>query len=351
MAGCAAIGSEMVLKPIQVSNEGLFVCFKEATILAKGIFDCFTFFEKLDILEMRMVEHYDHVDKFVIVEAPVTFQGNPKGLHFAENRSRFQRFMDKVIVTVTDMPVTHNPWDREHHQRNAIRRILDHAEADDIIIVTDADELIRRETLDFLRENDGYFMLEMTMYQYFMNLCATTERWTKPFAFTRSLADQVPDFNQVRTNQDEVLRRFGEIGRPIKNAGWHFTYLGGPERVRNKLRAFSHSDGWHAAMLEEGRLEAHVTAGYNVGNRDLCVYQPLDDSFPRVVIANEAKLIKAGYIREPYEALRALQLHSRDLHSRTGDLQRRLDDLRARHDALLQTSGILTACLAEVPHE
>jgi beta-1,4-mannosyl-glycoprotein beta-1,4-N-acetylglucosaminyltransferase len=85
------------------------------------IYDSFTFFNELDLLELRLEELYDHVDHFVLVEANRTFQNNPKPFYFGENQYRFAKYMDKVIhIQVNDMPEHTDPWGRERYQRDGI---------------------------------------------------------------------------------------------------------------------------------------------------------------------------------------------------------------------------------------
>ena len=57
------------------------------------LFDCFTFFNELDPLELRLRELDALVHRFVLVEAPQTFTGRPKPLHFKLNRDRFEPFL------------------------------------------------------------------------------------------------------------------------------------------------------------------------------------------------------------------------------------------------------------------
>ena len=45
-------------------------------------FDCFLFFNELDLLEIRLNLLYSYVDYFVIVESEITFQGNLKEFIF-----------------------------------------------------------------------------------------------------------------------------------------------------------------------------------------------------------------------------------------------------------------------------
>ena len=49
------------------------------------IYDCFLFFNELEILDIRLHEMYEHVDKFVLVESVETFRGNLKPLYTASS--------------------------------------------------------------------------------------------------------------------------------------------------------------------------------------------------------------------------------------------------------------------------
>ena len=85
------------------------------------VYDCFPFFNELELLELRFVELNDVVDRFVIAEAPVTHAGKPKPMSFLEKRDRFKPWLDKIIhVVVDDMPTGTNDWARENHQRNSL---------------------------------------------------------------------------------------------------------------------------------------------------------------------------------------------------------------------------------------
>jgi beta-1,4-mannosyl-glycoprotein beta-1,4-N-acetylglucosaminyltransferase len=87
------------------------------------IYDCFTFFNEFELLELRLRELYDHVDCFVLVEADRTFQNKEKPFYFTEqmNAPRWQQYRDKIkVVRVADMPIDTDTWGRERHQRDAI---------------------------------------------------------------------------------------------------------------------------------------------------------------------------------------------------------------------------------------
>src|SRR3954451_4428807 len=87
------------------------------------IYDCFTFFNELDVLEIRLHVLEEVVDRFVLVEARQTFQRDAKPLYYAENRDRFASFADRIEhVVVEEFPEeATGTWGCEAWQRNAIR--------------------------------------------------------------------------------------------------------------------------------------------------------------------------------------------------------------------------------------
>jgi len=305
--------------------------------MTKRVFDCFTFFNELELLELRLNELYGAVDFFVIAEAPVTFKGQPKELVFQNNQARFAQFRDKIIhVVVDDLPQeVERAWDRENFQRNALRRGFAGAAAEDIIIISDADEILRAATVDTLRRGEGFFQLGMPMYQYYMNL-RESQTWTKVFAFSHKLLDEVGDFNWVRVMQDEVFEKFAGRNTKLTNAGWHFTYLGGAAKIREKLQSFSHDEAWYQRMLTPGGIEAQVAAGFSVGNTwYFNTYCPVDESYPRYVIANQKRYQEMGYIKDPYDALAEMQLLIRNGSLTIMQERDRLAKAEAQYEAML----------------
>ena len=118
------------------------------------IYDCFTYFNEELLLELRLNYLDEIVDKFVIVEANKTFSGNPKKQNFDINK--FEKFKDKIIyVFLEDLPETDNPWVRESFQRNYIQEVLkkENAKDDDIVIVSDVDEIPTVNAIDYYKNN------------------------------------------------------------------------------------------------------------------------------------------------------------------------------------------------------
>lgn len=198
--------------------------------------DCFTFYNELDLLEMRLEEMYDIVDNFVIVEATKTFVGKEKKLFFENNKQRYEKYMDKIIhVIVEDMPNSDNPWTLEKFQRNAIDRGISkiNMEDEDIITICDVDEIPDTKTLKQLKQDglNSCMSLEMDFYYYNLN-CKYKGHWYHT---------KIIPYGIYKTRRNPEMIRHSRCHN-IKNGGWHFSYFGSVEFIKNKLTNFSHQE-------------------------------------------------------------------------------------------------------------
>ena len=142
------------------------------------VYDTFTFFNELDLLEIRLNELNDVVDKFVLTEATLTFQGKPKPLYFNENKQRFKSFEGKIIHVVVDQYPENpadNSWIYEHHQRDMIAKGLRNCLPEDTIIVSDIDEIPDPEKVKSTLTSDAIKIFKQRMFYYFLNCENTTE--------------------------------------------------------------------------------------------------------------------------------------------------------------------------------
>ncbi len=183
-------------------------------------------------MEIRLNELYQYVDKFVLVESTHSFSGKCKPLYYdqVKNSHVFAPFQDKIIHIIFEMCPKPSRWDNEDDQRNYIKAGLARAKPDDIIIVSDIDEIINPLVFPILKQIYVPGRLEMKNYYYYFN-CRSNNNWSFP-AFCR--------FNDYRSAR--FLRNSDYHQVLISNAGWHFGYLMSPERIALKLETFSHSE-------------------------------------------------------------------------------------------------------------
>ena len=275
------------------------------------IYDCFTFFNELELLELRLHELSGVVDKFVLVEATRTHSNQPKALVYQENRARFQDFHEKIIhVVVDDMPNAKNAWVLENFQRECIARGLVNCRPDDCVLVSDLDEIPRATTVTraaqelpfqdsiisnilhgtlnsrlvtrllrmkgirrFARKYNPFVLrFQQRQYWHFMN-CKMARFLTFGTRMVR-----YRDFSSA-----EELRHSGY--RIIENGGWHFSFMGGAERIREKLLAYAHQERNRPEFTDVKAIDERINRGASVWNADWKFeFVPLDDSFPRYLL-------------------------------------------------------------------
>lgn len=242
--------------------------------LSRRVFDTFTFCDELDLLEARLTELDDAVYRHVLVEAPVTFQGNPKPLHYLENQDRFAPWKDKIIHVIADLDDYGDHWARERASREAVRQGLGDLRDDDIFLLSDVDEIPRTAVI---QEAPGTIMM-MRQHLLAVNLMESGW-WAGTLAVLgNSHRHAIKRFLERQHGADRPVL-VNSVGFPVV-AGWHFSWLGGPEGMRSKVHSSVPSELEHARLVD-----AHADRMYRErisplgGDRLLQVV--IDDTFPK----------------------------------------------------------------------
>jgi len=231
------------------------------------IVDCFIFYNELDMLEFRLDYLKETVDFFVITEATKTFVGKEKPLFLKENLSRFEKYMDKIILIECDdlsdfIPespdVESLPWENEVRHRDSINKGIDilnrlHGLNDsDIILISDLDEIPDTNTLSHIKKVgiEGINSLVQDLYYY--NLSCKVDRWrfSKAIDFLTYKSYGSPHTIRMTT--------FQNIGEDIEKGGWHFSYFGTPEFIINKIESFSHQSLNNDEFKDIERIKARI---------------------------------------------------------------------------------------------
>lgn len=201
----------------------------------KKIVDCFIFYNELDMLKFRLEELYHIVDHFVLVEAKFTFKGTEKPLYYDMNKDKFKKYNDKIIhVIVKEMPNTGNPWNNEYYQRECIAKgISKIALSDnDLIMINDCDEIPDRDTLVKIKGIVLEDICALRMDMYYYNLETKSKDY---WYYSRILPYKV----YKNTTPQRVRNSNCSI---IPNGGWHLSYFGGIDFIKNKINEFSHQE-------------------------------------------------------------------------------------------------------------
>ena len=228
------------------------------------IFDCFMYFNEEVLLDLRLNILDKYVDYFVIVESSFTHKGDKRSLQF--NSKKFEKFKEKIIYLVYD----NRPKDikeilsddnediksekyisnsilQENEQRNFILNGLKDANEEDLILISDVDEIPSLERLDISKIDQKIIMFRQEMFYYKFNLKLPNFFWTGTRACKKKYLKSPQWLRNIKVRKYSFFRfdvlfsktKFIDI-KIIDNGGWHFTYLKNADEIEHKLRSYLH---------------------------------------------------------------------------------------------------------------
>ena len=266
------------------------------------VYDCIPFFNELDILNLRLHIMDPLVDKFIIEEATVTFSGEPKELCFEKNKELFREFLPKIeYIVVDNSPVDTTTHLRDKFQKNALEKGLVNATDEDVIILSDVDEIpnpkVLKEIIERFDPDKIYHLAQRMFYCYLNmeeisgNLLSITgefpgvERrlWlgTKVFSRKSIPPDGIIQLREASTTAPEAVR--------VADGGWHFGYMGSKQesdvskRIGTKVVAAAHQEYNNQDTLAEAK--DRLILGQDMFGRDARFKRvEIDDSYPKYLL-------------------------------------------------------------------
>jgi beta-1,4-mannosyl-glycoprotein beta-1,4-N-acetylglucosaminyltransferase len=228
------------------------------------IYDCFMYFDEEVVVNVRLHTLNEFVDYFVIVESRFTHKGDPRELKF--DHKKFQKFRDKIIYIIDEeaYPQTHeirtedsendrstklifNAAYRENGQRNLIAKGLKEANDEDLILISDVDEIPKLSGLNFKSIKEKIILFKQDMFYYKFNLQLPDLIWTGTKAckkknlispqWLRNIKDRKYSFFRIDTFFSKT--KFTSI-KIISDGGWHFSNIKTPKEIEFKLRSYLH---------------------------------------------------------------------------------------------------------------
>ncbi|KAG6422363.1 hypothetical protein SASPL_118931 [Salvia splendens] len=202
----------------------------------RRVFDAVLFSNELDILKIRWNELHPYVSEFVLLESNSTFTSLPKPFVFAGSRDEF-KFLEPRL-TYGQVPgrfkKEENPFIEEAYQRLALDYLLKQAgiQDDDLLIMSDVDEIPSRHTVNLLRWCDGIppiLHLRLRNYLYSFEFLVDNNSWRASIHVYQAGKTRYAHYRQ----SDEILA----------DAGWHCSFCF--RRIKEfvfKMKAYSHVD-------------------------------------------------------------------------------------------------------------
>ena len=214
----------------------------------KRIFDCIPFYQSNLLFELRL-KTLDHlVDEFIVCEATKTHAGKKKELCF--ELKKFQKISKKIkYIIVDDMP-ERNSLNKEkyplyNYQINALHKGLANANDNDLILVSDEDEIPNPSAInkfDYEKYKYGIFMQKIFYYK--LNIQNESEAagnmWPGSRICLKKNLKKFSWFRALKTkNKTSPLWKFWKEKSidNLENGGWHFTYLMDFQKISDKIKS------------------------------------------------------------------------------------------------------------------
>jgi beta-1,4-mannosyl-glycoprotein beta-1,4-N-acetylglucosaminyltransferase len=217
--------------------------------------DTFIFWNELDLLEIRLNMLNPYVDKFVLVEAPITHTGKPKPLYFQDNADRFKDFNITALVAPLeyeqDKTALEGALSMVKKQRDFIANGIVDNDDEEIIMYSDVDEI---PNLKGYAGQEGVF--RMRLYLYYLNMFSGVSHWKGTLAFKKKNWVSFDAQKQSRALVQFDARRIYRSRAPVIGSGWHWSYLGTVQNMIDKVEAFP-DQAWNTDFFKE-HIEENV---------------------------------------------------------------------------------------------
>jgi|TARA_Y100000817_G_scaffold294837_1_gene269056 beta-1,4-mannosyl-glycoprotein beta-1,4-N-acetylglucosaminyltransferase len=258
-----------------------------------AIYDCFQFFNEEHIVDLRLNILNKFVDTFVIVESTINHQGQNKKLNF--DIKKFSKFKNKINYIIVDdtpkdiiKPHTGGESLVEQHQRNSLIKGLKEASDNDLVILSDVDEI---PDLNKLKEFDKnkYAVFSQKMFMYKLNLLNLREsNWHgSKICLKKNLKSP-----QWLRNLKFKKYPFWRFDKPrniqiIKDGGWHFAYLHTAQNISRKIKSFAHGEFNKKNLTDEKEIQKRIENKEDIFNRGYDLKKiDIDETYPDYIRQN-----------------------------------------------------------------
>ena len=243
------------------------------------IFDCFMYFDEDIVLNLRLNTLNQYVDYFVIVESVYTHRGERRSLKF--DLKRYEKFKEKIIYLIYDkepkgIDIVNdddnesikstkyilNAIKRENGQRNFIETGLSKASEEDIIMVSDVDEIPNLSKMDFKNISNKIYLFKQDMFYYKFNLQIPNFKWVGTKAskkknlispqWLRNIKDRKYPFYRLDTLFSQT--KYTNI-KFINRGGWHFSNIKTASEIEYKLKSYLHHREFDLEPLSKSEIE------------------------------------------------------------------------------------------------
>ena len=260
------------------------------------LYDCFMYFDEDLVLDLRLNVLNNYVDKFVIAEATKDHTGKDKKLNF--NINKFSKFRNKIIyIIVEDMPTNlkfyKKNWPvhhlRDQHQRNSLARGYKNSSDDDLIMISDIDEIPDPNKIKIFDVKNRYACFIQKNFQSKINLLNISDKnWMGTKIIKKKNIKSPQWLRNIKTSKPSFWK-FYKPRQPqlIYDGGWHFSFLKNPKGISKKIQSYSHSEYNKSIYTDEKKIAERINNRIDIFDRNFKYEKiDIDDTFPKYILEN-----------------------------------------------------------------
>jgi len=240
------------------------------------------YFDEEIVLDLRLNTLDKYVDYFVIVESSFTHRGDKRHLKF--DHKKFDKFKDKIIYLTFDKEPHEieavnendneaeksrkyilNAAKRENGQRDHIRNGLQKASPEDLILISDVDEIPNLEELKLENLKEKILMFQQDMFYYKFDLKLPDIVWSGTKGCRKKDLISPQWLRNVKDKKYSLFRldiifskiKYNSI-KFIKNGGWHFSNIKSPKEIEHKLKSYLHHREFDEEPLSLDQIDSII---------------------------------------------------------------------------------------------
>jgi beta-1,4-mannosyl-glycoprotein beta-1,4-N-acetylglucosaminyltransferase len=251
------------------------------------------------VLDIRLNTLNEYVDKFVIAEATLDHAGNEKKLNF--DIKKFIKFKEKInYLIIEDLPRNTNNFKKNWHpahirdqfQRNSLERGYKNFSDDDLIMISDIDEIPNPKKIsEFKIENKYACFIQKNFQAKINNLNITQENWLGTKICKKKFLKSPQWLRNIKTKKRKFWHFFRDREpQIISNGGWHFSFLKKQELIQKKIKSFAHQEFNKSNLTDLESIKKRVRSGTDIFERPYKYKKiELNSEFPEYILENKSK--------------------------------------------------------------
>ena len=263
------------------------------------LIDCFMYYDEDLMLDLRLNTLNDYADKFVIAEATKDHTGKNKKLNF--NINNFLKFKEKIIyLVVDDLPINIKTYKKDwpvHHlrdqyQRNALERGYKNYNDNDLIMISDIDEIPDPNKIKEFNISNKYACFMQKNFQSKINLLNISDKYWMGTKIIQKKHLKSPQWLRNIKTSKPPFWKFYKPRQPqlIYDGGWHFSFLKEPKDISKKIQSYSHSEFNTPEFTDEVKIAARIKNRQDIFDRNYKYEKvDLDNTFPKYILENLKK--------------------------------------------------------------